>query len=97
MTYMNMKHELKSLTEKYFGSILQPIVLDSFLTDLMELIVVVKICDDCGTELFWDSRASAYTDEDGRTSTVGISSNGHHHVVHNVKYKFSSLEMKNNE
>lgn len=94
MTYMNMDHELKSLLITYFGRSLKPIITDSVLADLKDLVTAPKKCDTCGAILYWDSRASAYTDEDGRTTTIGISSYGHDHVILNVSYRFGS-EVKN--
>lgn len=86
---MNMNRELKSLILSYFGNSLKPIITDSIINDLKNLITAPKICTVCSAELFWDSRASAYTDEDGRTTTNGVSSHGHDHIIPNISYKFS--------
>ena len=88
MTHMNMELELRTLSLKYFGSVLKPIVLDAFLTELNNMITTPKVCSVCDEVLYWDSRASAYTDSDGLTSSNGVSSDGHDHEIDGVEYKF---------
>lgn len=88
MTQVNMDYELERIVDAYLGVDLELEVADAIVKDLKLMITAPKNCTVCDETLYWDSRASAYTDSEGLTNTQGVSSRGHLHHLEGIEYHF---------